>query len=68
MCDQDKDGSHIKGLIINLFHKYWPNLLNIEGFLQQFITPLVKVQLPSKRGGGGGGGGGDASARSKLIA
>lgn len=31
MCDQDHDGSHIKGLIINFFHHYWPNLLRIEG-------------------------------------
>jgi DNA topoisomerase-2 len=52
MTDQDHDGSHIKGLLINFFHTFWPSLLNVEGFLQQFITPLVKVK---KRGGGGGG-------------
>ena len=34
MADQDPDGSHIKGLIINLFHYYWPNLLKHPGFLQ----------------------------------
>jgi DNA topoisomerase-2 len=51
MCDQDNDGSHIKGLIINFFHHFWPNLLHIDGFLQQFITPLVKVKtLKSGRG------------------
>jgi DNA topoisomerase-2 len=44
MCDQDTDGSHIKGLVINFFHKFWPALLRREGFLQQFITPLVKVK------------------------
>eukprot|EP01038_Epipyxis_sp_PR26KG_P004447 gene4447-6290_t len=44
MCDQDTDGSHIKGLIINLFHHLWPNLLSINGFLSQFITPIVKVK------------------------
>jgi DNA topoisomerase-2 len=44
MCDQDTDGSHIKGLVINFFHKFWPALLQQEGFLQQFITPLVKVR------------------------
>ncbi len=42
MCDQDNDGSHIKGLIINFFHHFWPNLVYKDGFLQQFITPLVK--------------------------
>ena len=43
MADQDHDGSHIKGLIINFFHTYWPTLLDIPGFLQQFITPIVKA-------------------------
>jgi len=43
MADQDHDGSHIKGLIINFIHHYWPSLLNVPGFLQQFITPIVKA-------------------------
>lgn len=43
MADQDHDGSHIKGLLINFLHFYWPSLLQINGFLQQFITPIVKV-------------------------
>jgi len=43
MADQDFDGSHIKGLIINFIHVFWPSLLNIKGFLQQFITPIVKA-------------------------
>lgn len=43
MADQDHDGSHIKGLIINFIHTYWPSLLDIPGFLQQFITPIVKA-------------------------
>jgi len=48
MADQDHDGSHIKGLIINLIHSYWPSLLDIPGFLQQFITPIVKVTKGKK--------------------
>jgi DNA topoisomerase-2 len=43
MADQDTDGSHIKGLVINLIHYYWPSLLDVPGFLQQFITPIVKA-------------------------
>lgn len=48
MADQDHDGSHIKGLVINMFHKFWPNLLKRPGFLKIFKTPVVKV---SWRGG-----------------
>lgn len=47
MTDQDQDGSHIKGLIINLFHSLWPSLLK-SGFIQQLITPIVKVTLRNK--------------------
>lgn len=43
MMDQDVDGSHIKGLLINMFHCFWPELLKIQGFLQQFVTPLIRV-------------------------
>lgn len=42
MTDQDHDGSHIKGLVINLFHHFWPSLLRLSNFLQVFITPIVK--------------------------
>lgn len=34
MADQDHDGSHIKGLLINFIHHFWPSLLKIDGFLQ----------------------------------
>ncbi|XP_026579602.1 DNA topoisomerase 2-alpha-like [Pseudonaja textilis] len=42
MTDQDQDGSHIKGLLINFIHHNWPSLLK-HRFLEEFITPLVKV-------------------------
>jgi DNA topoisomerase II len=45
MTDQDHDGSHIKGLIINLLDHFWPSLLRIPGFLLEFITPIVKVWI-----------------------
>jgi DNA topoisomerase-2 len=43
MSDQDGDGSHIKGLIINFIQFFWPSLFKISGYLKQFITPLLKV-------------------------
>ncbi|OLL26098.1 DNA topoisomerase 2 [Neolecta irregularis DAH-3] len=42
MTDQDHDGSHIKGLIINYFEKFYPSLLKIPDFLIEFITPIVR--------------------------
>lgn len=43
MTDQDHDGSHIKGLLINFIEVSFPSLLKLPGFLQEFITPIVKV-------------------------
>lgn len=43
MTDQDNDGSHIKGLLINYFDHFYPSLLKIPGFLVEFITPIIKV-------------------------
>ena len=42
MTDQDLDGSHIKGLIINFFDHFYPSLLKQPGFLCEFVTPIVK--------------------------
>ncbi|KAJ3681634.1 hypothetical protein LUZ60_014207 [Juncus effusus] len=43
MTDQDHDGSHIKGLLINFIHSFWPSLLKIPSFMVEFITPIVKA-------------------------
>lgn len=42
MADQDLDGSHIKGLLMNLFHTEWPSLLK-SGFVCSLMTPLLKA-------------------------
>lgn len=43
MADQDHDGSHIKGLLINFLQVQFPSLLQIPDFFREFITPIVKV-------------------------
>jgi DNA topoisomerase-2 len=42
MADQDMDGSHIKGLVINFVHYNWPNLIK-KNFVEEFITPIIKA-------------------------
>ena len=44
MTDQDLDGSHIKGLGINLFQSEWPTLANIPGFIGFMNTPILKAK------------------------
>ena len=41
--DADNDGSHIKGLIMNFIHSFWPSLLKLDSFISCIITPIVKV-------------------------
>ena len=44
MTDQDLDGSHIKGLCINLFHSEWPSLIRISGFMSFMNTPILRAK------------------------
>ena len=44
MTDQDLDGSHIKGLGINLFQELWETLSNIDGFIGFMNTPILKAK------------------------
>jgi len=43
MTDQDLDGSHIKGLCINLFHSEWASLTQIPGFISFMNTPILRA-------------------------
>jgi DNA topoisomerase-2 len=49
LTDADNDGSHIKGLIVNLFSSLWPSLLKIEGFISFMNTPILRATPKSKR-------------------
>ena len=44
MTDQDLDGSHIKGLGVNLFQSVWPSLAVIPGFIGFMNTPILKAR------------------------
>ena len=43
MADQDVDGFHIGGLLLNFLHTFWPSLCRLP-FVKRFITPLIKVR------------------------
>ena len=48
MTDQDLDGSHIKGLGINMFDSLWRSLLKIPNFLGFMNTPIIKATKGGK--------------------
>ena len=48
MTDQDLDGSHIKGLCLNLFSYLWPSLLELDDFIGYMNTPILKATKGSK--------------------
>lgn len=48
MTDQDLDGSHIKGLCINMFHSQWKELIKIDDFLGFMNTPILKAKKGKK--------------------
>lgn len=49
MTDQDLDGSHIKGLGINLFDAEWNSLLQIPNFIGFMNTPILKARKGSQQ-------------------
>lgn len=46
--DSDADGEHITSLIINLFHKWFPYVIE-QGKLMKLVTPLVVCDYNNKR-------------------
>jgi DNA topoisomerase II len=48
LTDQDEDGSHIKGLLFNLFESLWPTLFNSPGFIKSMLTPVIKIRKGGK--------------------
>lgn len=44
LTDQDLDGSHIKGLIVNMFHSEWASLTRIPGFISFMNTPILRAK------------------------
>lgn len=47
MTDADNDGSHIKGLILNMIHYFWPSLLKLK-FVVSMVTPIIKASKGSE--------------------
>lgn len=43
LTDADVDGHHIKGLLINFIHYFWPSLIKLNNFLFSLQTPIVKA-------------------------
>lgn len=43
LCDADHDGSHIKGLLMNLLQSLWPSLYKMDGFAVTMLTPMIKA-------------------------
>jgi len=43
LVDSDTDGSHIKGLCVNVIHSEWDSLFRISGFLSFMNTPILKA-------------------------
>jgi hypothetical protein len=57
MTDQDHDGSHIKGLLINFLHAHFPSLLKARAWMRVdarvvwrcgYVSDVIAVRPPSR--------------------
>lgn len=46
-ADQDLDGHHITGLMLNMFNEFWPELLQ-QGLVYRLNTPIIKATVGKK--------------------
>jgi DNA gyrase/topoisomerase IV subunit B len=44
MTDADHDGTHICGLLINMFYRFWPELFKM-GAIYRFRTPVIRATI-----------------------
>jgi hypothetical protein len=49
-ADQDTDGSHIRGLVINFFHTFWPSLVKMKGETVTVTDAVLSLVAPSLTG------------------
>ena len=49
LTDADADGSHIKGLCVNLLHSEWASLTKIDGFISFMNTPILRATKGSQK-------------------
>lgn len=47
-ADNDPDGSHICGLIVNMFQQLWPSLVK-DGYIHRLRTPLIVATVGKKK-------------------
>lgn len=50
MTDADTDGDHIKGLLFNFFHHFWPSFMRRQTSFCSLITPVVRMWKNMKKG------------------
>ena len=48
--DQDSDGDHIFGLVLNIFISLFPALVHKHNFIERFCTPVLKAHMKNGDG------------------